>query len=80
MHDRGVHGQPLREMRVCRHHDVDVVQAAQAVIQDRQEAVGVGRQVNTHHLGLLVDHVVEESGILVREAVVILLPDVGGSR
>ncbi len=29
-----------------------------------------------HHVGLLVGHMVEEAGVLVREAVVVLLPDV----
>ena len=80
MHHRGVHGQPLREGVFARHHHVDVMPAAQAVIEDRQQAIGVGRQVNAHDIGLLVDHVVEETGILVREAVVILLPDVGGEQ
>ena len=63
-----------------RHHHVHIVPAAQAVIKDRQQAVGVGRQVDAHDIGLLVDDVVEEAGILVREAVVILLPDVGGEQ
>ena len=80
MHDGGVHGQPLRQGVLARHHDVDVVPAAQAVIEDRQQAVGVGRQVHAHDIGLLVDDVVEKAGILMREAVVILLPDVGGEQ
>ena len=42
-------------------HHVDVVPAAQAVIEHRQQAVGVGRQVDANDVGLLVDHVVEES-------------------
>ena len=62
--------------RACRNHDVDVVPAAQAMIHDRQQAVGVGRQVDAHDLGLLVDDVVDEAGVLVREAVVVLPPDV----
>ena len=61
-------------------HDVDVMPAAQAVVHDRQQAVGIRRQVNAHDLGLLVHDVVEEAGILVREAVVILLPDMGGQQ
>ena len=80
MHDRGVHGQPLRQGVFAGHHHVDVMPAAQAVIEDRQQTIGVGRQVNAHDVGLLVDDVVEEAGILVREAVVILLPDVGGEQ
>ena len=41
-----------------------------------EQRVGVGRQVDADHLGLLVDHVVDEAGILVAEAVVVLPPDV----
>ena len=59
---------------------VDVVAAAQAVVGDRQQAVGVRRQVDPHDVGLLVDDVVEEAGVLVGEAVVVLLPDVRGEQ
>ena len=76
MHHRGVHGQPLRQRVFARHHHVDVMPAAQAVIENRQQTIGVGRQVDAHDIGLLVNHVVQEAGILVREAIVILLPDV----
>ena len=80
MHHRGVHGQPLRQRVFARNHHVDVMPAAQAVVEDRQQAIGVGRKINAHDIRLLVDHVVEKTGILVREAVVILLPDVGGEQ
>jgi hypothetical protein len=50
------------------------------VIEDRKQTIGVGRQVDAHDIGLLVDHMVEETGVLVCEPVVILLPDVGASR
>ena len=80
MVDGGVHGQPLGGIMLAANHDIDVVQAAQAMIHGRQQAVGVGRKVDAHHLGLLVDDVVDESGVLVREAVVILPPDVGGQQ
>jgi hypothetical protein len=36
-----------------------------------------GGKVDPHDFGLLVDDVVEEAGVLVREAVVVLLPDMG---
>ena len=80
MHHRRVHGQPLRQGVFAGNHHVDVMPAAQAVIEDRQQAIGIGRQVNAHDIGLLVDHVIEEAGVLVGEAVVILLPDVGGEQ
>ena len=74
--DGGVHRQPLRRRVFAGDHDVDVVAAAQAVIHHRQQAVGIRRQVDAHDLGLLVHHVVDEARILMREAVVILPPDV----
>ena len=54
--------------------------AAEAVIEDREQAVGIGRQIDADDIGLLVDHVIEEAGVLVREAIVVLLPDVGGEQ
>ena len=46
------------------------------VVGDGQEAVGIGRQVDADDLRLLVHDVVDEPRILMREAVVILPPDV----
>ena len=74
--DRLVHRQPLRRRLLAGDDDVDVVPAAQAVVGDRQQAVGVGRQVDADDLGLLVDDVVDEAGVLMAEAVVVLPPDV----
>ena len=78
--DRVVHRQPVERGLLARHHDVDVVAAAQAVVHDRQQGVGVRRQVDADDLGLLVDHVVDEAGILVGEAVVVLAPHVRGEQ
>ena len=61
---------------LARDDDVDVVPAAQAVVGDGEERVGVRRQVDADHLGLLVHDVVDEPRVLVREAVVVLAPDV----
>jgi len=58
--------------------DVDVVAAAQAVIEYREETIRIGREIDAYDAGLLVDHVIDEPGILMREPVVILLPDVRG--
>ena len=76
MLDRLVHRQPLRRRLLAGDDDVDVVAAAQAVVGHRQQAVGVGRQVDADDLGLLVDDVVDEAGVLMAEAVVVLPPDV----
>ncbi len=50
------------------------------VIQDREQTIGVGRRANAHNICLLVDYVVEETGILMGETVVILLPHVCGEQ
>ena len=65
---------------LARNNDIDVIPATQAVIKDRQQTVGVGRKVNAHDIGLLIDDVVEKARILMREAIVILLPDVGSKQ
>ena len=78
--DRAVHVEPLRRRVLARHDHVDVVPAAQAVVHHREQAVGVRRQVDADDLRLLVDHVVDEAGVLVGEAVVVLPPDVRGQE
>ena len=80
MHDRRVHGQPLREgVFACDHH-VDIMPAAQAVIKNREQTIGIRRKVNTHNVRFLVDNVVEKTRVLMRKAVVILLPDMRGEQ
>ena len=59
---------------------VDVIARAQAVVGDRQQAVGVGREVDAHDLRLLVDDVIDEARVLMREAVVVLTPYVRGEQ
>ena len=54
--------------------DVDVVFAAQAVIRDAQQTVGIGRQIDPRDIGALVADNIQKAGILMREAVVILPP------
>jgi len=73
--DGGVLRQPLRRRVFAGDHDIDVVATTQAVIHYRQQAVGVRRKINPHDLGLLVHDVVDKTGILMCEAIVILAPD-----
>ena len=80
VHDRVVHRQVVQRRLLAGDDHVDVVAAAQAVVGDRQERVRVGRQVDADDLRLLVHDVVDEAGVLVREAVVVLAPDVRRSR
>ena len=60
--------------------DVDVMPAAQAMIKHGEQTVRIRRQINAHDVGLLVDDVIKETGVLMREPVVILLPDVRGEQ
>ncbi len=62
------------------HHHVDVLARPQAVVVGGQQRVGVRRQVDPDDLGALVDHVVDEAGVLVAEAVVVLAPDMAGQK
>ncbi len=78
--DGFVHVQPLRGGMLAGDHDVDVMAAAEAVVHDAQETVRVRRQIDAHHLRFLVHDQVDEAGILVGEAVVILPPDVAGEE
>ena len=74
--DRIVDRQVVERGLLAGDDHVHVVAGAQAVVGHREQAVRVGRQVDADDLRLLVDDVVDESGILVREAVVVLAPDV----
>ncbi len=72
----GVHGQPVEAGLLAGHDHVDVVAAAQGVVGDGEEGVGVRRQIDPYDFGALVEDVVDEAGVLVGEAVVVLAPDV----
>lgn len=78
--DRLGHRQPVRRRLLTGHHHVDVVPAAQAVVHRGEQRVRVRWQIDPHHLGLLVDDVVDEARVLVGEAVVVLPPDVAGEQ
>jgi len=80
VHNGRFHSQPLGQRMFSGNHHIHVVPTAQTVIKHRQQAVGVGRQIDTNDIGFLVDNMVEESRILVRKAVVILLPDMRGEQ
>ena len=73
--DSLVDGRELQVPLLVGDDDVDAVGAAQALVADHQQRVGVGRQVDTRDRRALVGHQVDESRILMGEAVVILPPD-----
>ena len=80
MRDRRIHVHELQMLLLVADDHVDVVLAAQAMIGDRQQAIDVGRQVDARDVGALVDHHIEEAGILMGEAVVILPPHGRGDQ
>ena len=59
---------------------VDVVAAAQAVVGDREQAVGVRREVDADDLAAQRDHRVDQARALVAEAVVVVAPAGGGEQ
>ena len=78
--DGRIHVEPLQRGLLAGDDDVDVVAAAQAMVGDREQRVGVGRQIDADDVRLLVDHMIDEAGVLVAEAVVVLPPDVRGEQ
>ncbi len=80
MANRRFHIEPLPFGLLAGHDHVDVVAAAQAVIRHRQQAIGVRRQIYPHDIGFLVGDMIDEAGILMGKAVMILAPDMGGQK
>ena len=71
-----LHREELRLRLLAGHHEVHVVHRAQAVVHCGEQRVRIRRQVHPDDLRLLVDDVVDEAGVLMAEAVVVLAPDV----
>ena len=80
MHDGLLHGHVLQVRLLVGDDHVNVVGALQAVIGHAEQAVGIRWQVDAAHLRALVQHHVQEAGVLVREAVVILAPHGRGNK
>ena len=74
MFDGGVHVEPLRRGLLPGDNHVHVVAAAQAVVRHREQGVRIGRQIDADDFRLLVHDVVDETGVLMAETVVVLPP------
>ena len=70
------HIEELKFRVLASDYDIDIVAAAQAVISHRKKRVRVWWQVDADDIGFLVHDMIDESGVLVGEAVVVLSPDV----
>src|SRR5437660_1238951 len=77
MLDRLLHIEVLQRRLFAGDDDVDEIAAAQAMVGDRKQCVRIRRQIDADGVRFLVAGMVDETGILVREAVVVLAPDMG---
>ena len=66
--------EPLPLRLLSGNDQVDVIAASQTVIGHRQQAIGVGRQIDPNHVGFLVRDMIDEAGILMGKPIVILPP------
>src|SRR5215469_8399635 len=67
-------GAELQMLLLVRDDDVDAIGRTQALVRNHQQCVGIRWQIDPRHARALVGHDVDEPGILVREAIVILTP------
>jgi len=69
------HVEELQVVLLVGDNNVDVVSATEAVVGYGKETVSIGWEVDSDDFGRFVGHDIEETGILVSEAVVVLTPD-----
>jgi len=75
-----VHVEVLEMILLVCDNDVDVVHALETVIRDGKEAVSIWGQVDTDDFWALIGYDIEETWILVSEAVVVLSPYCSGKE
>jgi hypothetical protein len=74
--DRSLYVQVLGFQLLAGNDDVDEIPRAQAPIGDTEQRIRIGGQVDADDVGFLVHDMIDEAGILMAEAVVVLPPDV----
>ena len=80
MSERFIEREPLELGLLSAGDDVDVIAAAQAVIDNVEQAIGIGRIVNAGDFAAALQRVVHEARGLVAETVVIVAPRVAGEE
>ena len=80
MVDGGIHVQPLLRGLFTGDDDIYQISAAQASVGDAEQRIGIRWQIYANDIGLLVHYMVDKAGVLMRKAVVILLPNVRGEQ
>src|SRR5262245_14030212 len=76
----GIHVEVLERGLLTSDYNVYIIPAAQTMVGHGEQGVGVGREIDPDDLRLLVDDVIDETGILVAESIVVLPPDVRGEQ
>ena len=73
-----IHGQPLIAGMLGCNDNIDIVLGTYAVIEAGKQTVCIGGKVHTYNICLFICNMIQETGILMCEAVVVLLPYIGG--
>ena len=71
-----IHGQPLQLWPLPAGDDVDVVPTSHAMVENAEEAVAVRRVIGPDDLASAAQYIVDKSGRLVTESVVVVSPRV----
>jgi hypothetical protein len=75
MLDRGIDAKPLRRRLLARNDDIDPVPAPEAMVGDKEQGIGIRWEIDPNDVRLLIRDVVDEAGVLMAEAVMVLTPD-----
>ena len=78
--DGGVHIHVLKMKLLIADDYIDVVLATQTMISHRQQSIDIWRHVYPRYLGPFIDHYINEAGILMSKAVMILSPNRGSDQ
>ncbi len=73
--NRFVHAEPHPFGLLAGNDQVHIIAAAKAVVSYRQQAICVGRQIDARDISSLVGDMIDEPRILMRQAIMILPPD-----
>ena len=72
--------QPLQAGLFAGDDDVDPVIGTQAMIDRPQQRIGIRWQIDANDISLLVDDMIDEAGVLMAQAIMILTPDMTGEQ
>src|ERR1700751_3310732 len=75
MLNRPIHVQPLQGWLLTGDDHIYEMPSAQAAVDNPKQRVGIGWEVNSYDVRFFVDHVVDETRILVAKAIVVLSPN-----